>query len=282
MKILTFDIEDWFHILDNPSTSNQFNWKNFESRIEVGVDKILNLLKSNNLNATFFILGWMAEKHPNIIKKISNLGFEIGSHSHMHQLVYNQSKNSFKNDLIKSIKTIEDCTGVKVKSFRAPGFSITANCKWSFELLAECGIEYDCSVFPTGRSHGGLPEYKFAYPSILSYNGINLKEFPLNTFNLFGYPLVFSGGGYFRLFHHKIIDYMMHKSDYVMTYFHPRDFDPNQPMVPGLSCKRKFKSYVGLRNTEKKLDIMLKKYHFTDLQTASSQINWDDIPIVFL
>jgi len=274
MRILTFDIEEWFHILDNAQTKTEVEWGSYESRIHANMETIFDIIDQANVSATFFVVGWIAEKYPEVVKEISKRGFEIGSHTHMHQLVYEQNRKSFFNDIEKSIKILEDISGKKVRSFRAPGFSITNVNKWAFEVLAELGIEIDCSIFPAGRAHGGLPQYGHAQPSILTYNGINLKEFPINTTRYFNKQIIFSGGGYFRLFPYKFIKNWTQDSDYVMTYFHPRDFDPNQPLVPGLSMARKFKSYVGLRQCKNKLDRILKDFEFIDLDMADSSIDW--------
>jgi polysaccharide deacetylase family protein (PEP-CTERM system associated) len=282
MKILTFDIEEWFHILDNSKTKGEKEWSNFESRIHINMEKIFNIIDKSNSSATFFVVGWIAEKYPEIIKEIVNRGFEIGSHTHLHQLVYEQDPKTFKNDVEKSIKYLEDISGKKVTSFRAPGFSITEKNKWAFEVLYELGITKDLSVFPSGRAHGGFPSYKNPVPSILKYNGFKIKEFPINTYPIFGKPLIFSGGGYFRLFPYTLIKYWTNNSDYVMTYFHPRDFDYKQPFIPGLSFSRYFKSYIGLKNCELKLEKWLKDFKFIDLNTADKIINWDKAPIVEL
>ena len=145
------------------------------------MDTIFNIIDTANVSATFFVVGWMAEKYPTLIREISERGYETGSHTHLHQLAFEQNKNTFYKDVEKSIKTIEDCTGKKVTSFRAPGFSITEKNKWAFEVLYELGITKDCSVFPASRAHGGLPEYNLAKPSPIKYSGISLKEFPINT-----------------------------------------------------------------------------------------------------
>ena len=222
------------------------------------MDLIYDVLEKTEKSATFFVVGWMAEKYPEIIREISDRGFEIGSHTHLHQLAYEQDRKTFYNDVEKSIKTLEDCTGEKVSSFRAPGFSITKNNKWAFEILHELGVTKDSSVFPAGRAHGGLPSYRSALPSIIEYNGIKLKEFPINTHTILGKPFIFSGGGYFRLLPYKIIENWTNQSNYVMTYFHPRDFDIHQPIVPGLSLPRRFKSYVGIKNCKPKLEKWLR------------------------
>lgn len=280
MKILTFDIEDWFHILDHTHTKTEKNWSNYESRLEYGVETILDIVDEAEVSATFFVLGWVAQNYPNIVKKINDRGFEIGTHSHMHQLAYEMRREEFFNDIDKSIKTIEDCTGLKVNSFRAPGFSITEKNKWAFEALYELGIKYDSSVFPAGRAHGGMPKYKHAKPSILKYNSATLKEFPINTHTIFGFPIIYSGGGYFRLIPYKLIREWSKSADYIMTYFHPRDFDINQPIVPGLSKFRTFKSYVGIKNARSKLEKWLKQCTFCDLRGANEIIEWDKAEVI--
>jgi peptidoglycan-N-acetylglucosamine deacetylase len=282
MNILTFDIEEWFHILDNDNTKGVNEWTKFESRIHKNMDVIFDIIDKSNASATFFVVGWLAKKYPEIIREISKRGFEIGSHTHLHQLVFEQNQNSFFNDVEKSIKTIEDHIGKKVTSFRAPGFSITENNKWAFEVLYELGIQKDSSVFPTGRAHGGFPSYKEPTPSIIEYNGIRLKEFPINTQSILTKSVVFSGGGYFRLLPYFLIKSWTNQSDYVMTYFHPRDFDYEQPMIPGLSLPRKLKSYVGLKGSTDKLEKWISDFNFIDLETADKLVNWDIAPIVKL
>jgi len=282
MKILTFDIEEWFHLLDNDSTKSIKQWSNFDSRIRIGMDLIYDILEKTEKSATFFVVGWMAEEYPEIIREISDRGFEIASHTHLHQLAYKQDRKVFYNDVEKSIKTLEDCTGKKVSSFRAPGFSITKNNKWAFEILHELGITKDSSVFPASRAHGGLPSYKVAIPSIIDYNGIKLKEFPINTHTILGKPFIFSGGGYFRLLPYKTIENWTIQSNYVMTYFHPRDFDSEQPIVPGLSLPRRFKSYVGIKNCKPKLEQWLNDFDFIDLNQADQLIDWNQVPVIKL
>ena len=277
MRILTFDIEEWFHLLNNSKTKTEHQWSNFESRIEIGMDAIYDLLNKTKKSATFFVVGWMADKHPKVIKEISDRGFEIGSHTHLHQLAYQQDRKTFYNDVQKSINTLEDCIGKKVTSFRAPGFSITKQNLWAFEVLNELGITKDSSVFPAVRAHGGLSSYHVSTPSIIDYNGVKLKEFPINTHTILGKPFIFSGGGYFRLLPYEIIKSFTKKSDYVMSYFHPRDFDHKQPLVPGLSIPRRFKSYVGIKNCKSKLEQWLNDFDFIDLDQADQSINWNDV-----
>ncbi|WP_419213950.1 polysaccharide deacetylase family protein [Maribacter sp. X9] len=275
MNILTFDIEEWFHLLDNPSTKTEKEWGNYETRIHENMDTIFEILDDSNASATFFVVGWIAERYPEVVRKIARRGYQIGSHTHMHQLAHEQDRTTFYNDVEKSIKTIEDCIGKKVEMFRAPGFSISEDNKWAFEVLHELGITTDSSVFPINHAHGGLKGYRNVEPSILKYNGITLKEFPINVHSVMGRPMVFSGGGYFRLLPYNLIKRATTKSDYVMGYFHPRDFDYDQPLIKELSPIRRFKSYVGLKSCRPKLEKWLDDFDFIDLSTASKQIKWD-------
>ncbi|MBP8156543.1 MAG: polysaccharide deacetylase family protein [Leadbetterella sp.] len=280
MKILTFDIEEWFHILDNDATKTEAEWEGFESRIHGNMDKIHGML--GNQKATFFCLGWVARKFPEVLKEIDRRGHEIATHSDLHQLAYEQNRQTFKQDLERSIKSIEDVIGKKVRAYRAPGFSLMEQNKWVFEVLMKNGIEIDASIFPAERSHGGFAQFGHAEPCWIDIDGMRMKEFPINLSSFVGKNLIFSGGGYFRLFPYPLLDLMTKNSDYVMTYFHPRDFDAEQPMVPGLNFIRKFKSYYGLKGCLPKLDKLIKKHEFIDIRTAEASIDWEKAKVVKL
>jgi polysaccharide deacetylase family protein (PEP-CTERM system associated) len=277
MKILTFDIEEWFHILDNTSTKTELEWSKYESRIHKNMERVFSLLEETNSKASFFILGWIGEKYPEVVREICKRGFEIGSHTNLHQLVYEQTKEEFYQDVNRSVKTLEDISGKKVRMFRAPGFSITEKNKWAFEVLCDLGIEIDSSVFPAARAHGGMPSYGTSVPSILQYKGIELKEFPINTHQVLGRDVIYSGGGYFRILPYSIIKNWTEKDEYVMSYIHPRDLDPNQPMIKDLSYSRKFKSYVGLKKAEYKLKRWITDFDFIDVYNADSIIDWNNV-----
>jgi polysaccharide deacetylase family protein (PEP-CTERM system associated) len=282
MNILTFDIEEWFHILDNDFTKHEHQWDKFESRIHRNVDIILKCLAKYKTNATFFCLGWIAEKYPEIIREIDSYGHEIACHSFSHQLAYQLSNEEFKEDLKKSCDSIQQITGKKVNAYRAPGFSFTENNICNIESLIDFGIEVDCSIFPISRAHGGFKNFGSSLPSIIKIKDLTIKEFPLNTYSFAGSPIVFTGGGYFRLFPYFLISYWMKKTAYSIFYFHPRDFDPAQPVLKGLSLFRKFKSYVGLNSSLDKLDRILNDYTFVDVSTAVKNTDWSSVKIISL
>lgn len=282
MNILSFDIEEWFHLLDNESTRTEDQWRNYEVRIYENMERIFRILEDTNTRATFFIIGWIAKTYPDIVKRISER-YQVGSHTMNHQLVWQQSPDEFREDVSSSIKLLEDITGKKVTSFRAPGFSIRESEGWAFEILADLGITTDCSVFPAHHAHGGMSSYRKSVPSIIAYKGVRMKEFPVSTKEIGGKQLIFSGGGYFRLFPYSLIKkWAGENADYLLSYIHPRDLDAGQPIIKELNAARRFKSYYGLAGAEKKLRRFLTDFDFVDIKTASDSVDWENVPVVKL
>ena len=295
MNILTFDVEEWFHVLDFDATRTEAEWGNYEVRIHDNVDRILDILDRTNTKATFFIIGWVAKTYPEVVKKIA-AKYQIGTHTMNHQLVWQQTPEQFSEDVDSSIKLLQDITGQPIECFRAPGFSIRESEPWAFDILSELGIKYDCSVFPAHHAHGGMASYGEAIPSLIRHNGVEMKEFPVTTKEMMGKPIIFSGGGYFRLVPYWLLhkwsceaaerqvtpvminEDMSRKAGYLLSYIHPRDLDGGQPMLEGLPLARKFKSYVGLKQAPEKLRKYLKDFKFVDVQTASDMIAWDRVP----
>ncbi len=282
MNILTFDIEEWFHHLDNGEKSDEAGWDRYEVRIYENVERIFRILEDTGSTATFFIIGWIARTYPDLVRRIAEK-YEIGNHTACHRMVWQQTPEEFREDVHSSNARLEDIIGRKVEVFRAPGFSIRESEKWAFEILAEEGIRYDCSVFPAGHAHGGMPSYPVCAPSVLHYNGISLKEFPMTTTRINGKQKVFSGGGYFRMYPYFLIRKWTRRCpDYLIAYLHPRDLDPDQPRLDEMSRWRRFKFYYGLKASEGKLRSWLTEFPFTDLRTAASAIDWSAAPQVYL
>lgn len=279
MNILTFDVEEWFHLLDFDATRTEAEWGKYEVRIYENVDRILDILERTNTKATFFIIGWVAKTYPDVVKKIA-AKYQIGCHTMNHQLVWQQSRDEFREDVETGVKILEDITGKKVECFRAPGFSIRESEAWAFETLADLGIKYDSSVFPAHHAHGGMPEFYSAEPTQLSFRGGTMKEFPICYKTIAGKHIVFSGGGYFRLFPYPLIKkWSKEHEDYLLSYIHPRDLDGGQPVLEGLPLSRRFKSYVGVKGAGDKLEKWLQDFDFTDIATADSKTDWDNAPI---
>ena len=279
MKILSFDIEEWFHF-DICSTEDK--WINYSPRINLFLPQILDVLEAKNIKATFFCLGWIARTYPDIIRRIHEKGHEIGCHTDKHLFIHEMKPIDFDTDLKKALFSLENIIGEKIKSFRAPSFTITEESKWAFEILAKNGIENDCSIFPTSRSYGGFPSYDATTPAFIEYDGIKIKEFPISTGKIMGKRIVYTGGGYFRLFPYWFIKTMLSQSDYAMSYFHMRDFDYEQPRFSYLTLERKFKSYFGLKSSYSKFMKLLDDFEWINVQSASDKIDWDEVKTIRL
>lgn len=270
MNILTFDIEDWYN---HDDYTQDFEWDKFEVRVYDGVDKILSALEDCDIKASFMCVGWLAERHPQVIRSISEAGHHIGCHSYQHQLATRFTPQQFKEDTYKAKCLLEDVSGQAVDAFRVPSFSITKSNKWAFDVLAELGFIYDCSVFPAVHEFGGIPGFP-AEPAIIETSYGDLKEFPINLGQILGREIVYTGGGYFRIIPYKILSSMMKESSYVMSYFHPSDFDPNQPHMRHLSLMRQFKNRVALKGSYDKFKRIISNFDFIDIPTANQLVDW--------
>lgn len=279
MKIMTFDIEDWY--CHDVKTDNLI-WEQQEVRIYDGVDKILQALEENDVKATFFCLGWLAEHHPSVIKKIANAGHQIGCHSYQHELATKLTPDEFRENTYRAKSALEDVTGKLVELYRAPAFSITEDNLFAFDALVELGFTTDCSVFPARRDDGGMPSYKYGEPGILEHNGMQLKEFPIHPYEILGKRIVYSGGGYFRLFPYWMIKMLTKKQDYVMSYLHPSDFDPDQPKMDYLPLWNRWKNGVGLKTSYSKFCKYLKDFDFINIEAADKIVDWENVKKVVL
>lgn len=268
LNALTFDIEDWFHICDIEAGYSINDWDGLESRVENNTLKILKILKKENIKASFFVLGWVAERYPELIKEISKKGHEIASHGYSHKLVYECSPQEFRDDIRKSADILENIINQKIIGFRATGFSITKYTEWAFEILAKEGFKYDASVFPTNRGHGGISGAPI-YPYVIETPAGKLKEFPNTVLNVFGKRIAFCGGGYFRLYPYSLIKYGIKKINNLghsaIIYLHPRELDPEQPRMK-IPWKRSFKYYVNLSRTEEKLKRLINDFQFVPVR----------------
>lgn len=291
MNILTFDIEEWYlnHRRNGPE----------DKIIEYDryLDEILNKLEERQLKATFFCVGEMGRLFPDVIKKINSNGHEIGCHSNIHTWLNKMTEAECRQDTHQAIDSLEQCIGEKVRSYRAPAFSIGENNKWAFEILAENGIDRDASIFPASRSFGGFGHFGQNTPCIVDYEGIRIKEFPVCTTTIIGKKIAYSGGGYFRLFPFCFIRSTVKNSTYVMCYFHIGDLVPESHGVmskeayeyyfkePGTikaRYTRYFKGNVGKKSAMRKMMSLINDTSFINIQQADSVINWETTSIVNL
>jgi len=197
-NILTFDVEDWFEGLD----PNPERWSQYETRVERLTEKILDILAQNKTRATFFFLGYIANRYPDLVKRVYHLGHEVGVHGYFHRFIYRQTRDEFKVEVLRTKELLEGITGNTVAGFRAPYFSITQSTLWALDILAELGFAYDSSIFPIYNHRYGIPNARREPHRIKCANNLNLVEFPISTVRFLGSNCPFSGGIYFRLLGH--------------------------------------------------------------------------------
>jgi len=262
--ILTVDVEDWFHLLEVRGGYSYADWEQLPSRVVASTERLLEIFEEHRVRATFFFIGWVAARNKDLVRRIAEAGHELGSHSYWHELLARHDRPSLERDLEVSRKVIEDASGMAVRGFRAPGFSMTRDSAWAFDLILRQGFEYDSSIWPGHPSYGGF-ETRFASPFRIRCAGGDLVEIPAST-RVRGLPLPYSGGGYLRLLPERLIRACIESNAKraipTALYVHPRDFDAEQPRIP-LSLARKFRSYVGLSNAERKLRTLLGAFAWT-------------------
>ncbi len=264
-SIFSVDVEDWFHILDLPSTPGISEWGSLPSRVEANFMKLLDIFSEHGAVTTCFFLGWVAERYPHLVREALARGHEIASHGYAHELVYEVGEERFLRDVTRAKKLIEDIAGCEVLGYRASGFSITGDVPWFFDQLARAGYRYDSSVFPAMRGHGGMKGVNLG-PYPVSNRAGRIVEFPITVARVLGKTLCFFGGGYLRLFPYPVIRAMAQRvlgeGRPVIFYIHPREIDPSHPRLP-MGIMRRFKSYVNLGATERKIRRILDEFELT-------------------
>jgi polysaccharide deacetylase family protein (PEP-CTERM system associated) len=272
---LTIDVEDWFHILDSPAVPGIEHWPSLESRIEKNLEELLTVLDSFSVKVTFFWLGWLAERHRDLVCMCRDSGHEIASHGYAHVLAYDVGPNAFREDITLAKDILENTIGEQVRGFRSPGFGITKKAPWAFEVIKESGYQYDSSVFPASRGHGGIADSPLA-PYFIETRSGHLLEIPMSIVEIFGHRTSLFGGGYLRLANKLMIKWGIDKlrtaGRPLIVYIHPREIDPAQPHLP-LSLLRQFKCYVNLSSTLPKLKWLCENYTlFTMLEMVENYI----------
>jgi len=259
---LTIDVEDWFHILDSPSVPGIKHWPSLESRIERNLKELLAVLDNLSVKVTFFWLGWLAERHKDLLRICYNAGHEIASHGYAHVLAYQVGAKVFREDITKAKDILENIISDQIRGFRAPGFGITEKAPWAFKVIKDSGYQYDSSVFPASRGHGGIANSPLGPYFIETHSG-HLLEIPMSIVKIFGRRTSLFGGGYLRLANKLMIKWGIDKLQTagrpLIVYIHPREIDPAQPHLP-LSLLRQFKCYVNLSSTLPKLKWLCKNY----------------------
>jgi len=270
LNVLTVDVEDYFHVEAFANNVRAEDWDSYPLRVEANTRRLLDIFASRGVSATFFVLGWVAQRCPTLVREIAAAGHDVGCHGFAHQAIYRGSKQDFVRDLRRAKMIIENILGSPVTAYRAPSYSITAKTIWALDLLAEEGFEYDSSIFPIVHDLYGIPGApRFPHVRALK-NGKEIKEFPPSTLRLLGINFPVGGGGYFRLFPYSVTSFAIHRINLVenqpvMFYIHPWELDPEQPRLTARWLSR-FRHYQNLASTETRLKTLLSEFEFSTLQ----------------
>ncbi|NMQ28608.1 DUF3473 domain-containing protein [Candidatus Accumulibacter phosphatis] len=255
---LTIDVEDYFQVSALAPYIPREQWDSRECRVERNVERILLMLDEAQTRATFFTLGWVAERYPQLVRRIVAGGHELASHGYGHQRASDLSEAEFSADISSAKKLLEDISGEEVKGYRAPSFSIGEANLWAFDCLARAGYRYSSSIYPIRHDHYGMPNA----PRFAHHVRDGLLELPVTTLRYFDRNWPASGGGYFRLLPYALSRWLLRKVNQrdqqpAIFYFHPWEIDAEQPRIAGISTKTRFRHYVNLQYTEARIRRLL-------------------------
>lgn len=272
LNAMSIDVEEWFHILEVDQAPDPAQWPSLEARVERNTERLLELLQETGAGCTCFVLGWVAERYPHLVRRIADAGFEVASHGYAHELVREIGPERFRADVERSIDAIGEACGRRPQGYRAPGFSITEETAgWAFEILGELGMRFDSSVVPGRSGHGGIGDARPTPHALPLGDGRALLEFPISVTPLLGTRIPYCGGGYLRLFPYAFVRSRIaaanRRGEPVMVYVHPRDIDPDHPRIP-MPLARRFRSYVNLATTLDKLRRLLGDFRFVSVSEA--------------
>ncbi|WP_273426982.1 XrtA system polysaccharide deacetylase [Marinobacter sp.] len=268
---LTIDVEDYFQVAALAEAVKYDDWPTMEYRVEANTDRLLRLFDNASVKATFFILGWVAERSPQLVRRIANAGHEVASHGYSHQLIYNQTPALFREETRRSKAILEDILSVGVTGYRAASYSITNQSRWALDILAEEGFTWDSSIFPVHHDRYGMPGTPRWPHRLTTDKGYELAEFPLSTLKFPGYTLPIAGGGYFRLFPYWFsrwgLGSINRQGQPFVFYLHPWEVDPGQPRLD-VKWLSRFRHYNNLDVCEKRLSRLLGHFRFTTMSNV--------------
>jgi len=271
---LTIDVEEYFHPSEVQPFVSENQWDGLDSRVELQTRWVLDLLAEHDTKATFFILGWVAERRRSLVRSIADAGHEIGCHSYAHQLVYRQTPAEFRKDTERAVRAIEDSCGMTPKLYRAPSYSITRESFWALDVLVECGFSHDSSIYPISHDRYGIPGFQRQAHVITTGSG-PIQEIPIASFlDSRGRAVPMGGGGYLRLLPYGYTAAGIRRVNRVeqqpaCIYFHPWEIDPDQPkLATGLIARAR--TYTGLRGMKRKLERMITEFRFSTMGTVYS------------
>lgn len=281
INAMSIDVEDYFHVSAFEKTVRREDWPRFESRVEANTDRLLEIFDRAGVRATFFILGWVAERYPHLVRRIAAQQHEIACHSYAHQLVYDLSAEEFRADIRRAKDAIQAASGAAVLGYRAPSYSIVARSRWALDILAEEGYLYDASIFPIRHDRYGIPDAPRHVHAVECGNRA-IWEVPGSTVRLNGVNLPVAGGGYFRILPYAWTRWGIRRLNVVeqrpaIFYLHPWEIDPGQPRLDG-SIMSRARHYWNLDRTEERLQRLLQDFRFEPIVDALHITNTDVAP----
>ena len=269
VNAMSVDVEDYFHVNAFDGIVPRAQWDSLESRVSHNTERLLTLFEAHGITATFFVLGWVAERFPSLVASIASKGHEIASHGYAHRLIYHQTPAAFRDDVRRAKDLLETATGVHVDGFRAPSYSVMANTLWALDVLIEEGYRYDASIFPIRHDRYGLPGSP-RHPYVLTRDGGSLVEAPASTVRWGQINLPVAGGGYFRILPYAWTRWGIRRINRregrpAIFYLHPWEIDPLQPRVNAGLLSR-FRHYRNLDKTEGRLRQLLRDFRFSTVR----------------
>lgn len=268
VNYVSVDVEDWFQAEAYAHLIPFDQWDSLDLRVEKNTHLLLDLFDVAETKATFFVLGWIAERQPDLIREIVKRGHEVGSHGWSHRPLWRMEPAEFREEAQRSRAFLQDLSGSPVIGFRAPCFSITKNTRWALDMLVESGYQYDSSIFPVHHDRYGIPDA----PLHAARQPEGILEIPMSVLNVGSYRLPVAGGGYLRLYPLGLTSYAIHKMNQAgrpaVVYVHPWEFDPGQPTWPGLSRGGRFRHHVGTGRNENKMKALMSGFRFAPMREA--------------
>jgi polysaccharide deacetylase family protein (PEP-CTERM system associated) len=273
---LTVDVEDYFHVSALAPSIHRDSWSSRESRVVRNTHRLLDLFEQFGVRGTFFVLGWVAERYPQLVRDIAARSHEVACHGYSHRLVYEQSAEEFREETLRSKTLLEDVTGSAVLGYRAASYSIVRKSLWALDTLAELGFAYDSSIFPVRHDRYGIPDAERAPHRLSTPGGKVIVEWPLSTASIAGFRLPVSGGGYFRLLPYWVTRWGLasingREQRPFVFYLHPWEIDPGQPRV-STSWLSRFRHYTNLEKCEERLRRLLGEFRFGPAKDGLAQL----------
>lgn len=281
---MSIDVEDYYQVSAFETLIDRADWDKWPSRVEDNTARLLRFYDERDIQATFFVLGAVADQYPQIVRDIAAAGHEVACHGFSHRLIYNQSQEVFRDETLRSKHLLQDLSGQPVNGYRAASYSITRDSLWALDILAEAGFTYDSSIFPVYHDRYGIPDAPREVHVAETASGNRLTEIPMSTTRLGKLRIPIAGGGYFRLYPYWLTRWLWRKAikqthSSQVFYLHPWEIDPDQPVVENAPATTKLRHYMNLGRCEQRLDRLSRDFPFTTMQSLVDDTDIESLPV---